>query len=206
MNVDDLATGYSATLPAWVLEELADVPESLSTDEEKMAVVNRLARRNFREGTGGPFAALIVDSATGAIVSAGVNLVLHAGLSAAHAEVVAISLAQTRVGSWDLGADPAIDRELVVNWLPCAQCYGATLWSGVRRVVIAGSGPELEQLTRFDEGPMREDWEAQLVKRGLSVTKDVLRAEAIEVYREYGEAVSGGGVTVYNARGAGPKP
>ena len=45
-------------------------------------------------------------------------------------------------------------HELVVNWRPCVQCYGATLWSGVRRLVIAGSGPELEELTSFDEGPM----------------------------------------------------
>jgi len=77
----------------------------------------------------------VVNTADGEVVSAGVNLVLSSGLSAAHAEVVALSLAQLRVGTWDLGAQDAADRELVVNWRPCAQCYGATMWSGVRRLV-----------------------------------------------------------------------
>ena len=193
-----LPTQYSVTLPDWVLDEVAGA--SLETDEDKMALVNRLARRNFREKTGGPFAALVVSD--GVLVSAGVNLVLASGLSSSHAEVVALGLAQTAVGSWDLGAGGA-QRELIVNWRPCVQCYGATMWSGVTRLVVAGDGPELEQLTKFDEGPMVADWAAQFEARGISVTQDVLRDEALAVYREYGEFVAAGDVTVYNARGAG---
>ena len=193
-----LATSYSVTLPEWVLDEVAGA--DLSTDEAKMALVNRLARRNFREKTGGPFAALVVSN--GELVSAGVNLVLASGLSSSHAEVVAIGMAQAAVGTWDLGADGA-ERELIVNWRPCVQCYGATMWSGVRRLVVAGDGPELEQLTHFDEGPMVADWAAQFESRGISVVQDVLREEALDVYREYGEYVAAGDVTVYNARGSG---
>ena len=204
MDVNQLALEYSAALPMWVLEELVEVPESLDSDEEKMRLVNVLARRNYREGTGGPFAALVVDSNTGTLVSAGVNLVLGSGLSSAHAEVVALSLAQARVGTWDLGADVDSPRELVVNWRPCVQCYGAAMWSGIRRLVVAGDGPELEHLTRFDEGPMVEDWAEQFEKRGIEVVQDVLRDEAIDVFREYGEVVASGEVTVYNARGTGP--
>jgi tRNA(Arg) A34 adenosine deaminase TadA len=186
------------TLPAWVEDEVAGAP--LTTDEEKMALVNRLARRNFREKTGGPFAALVI--ADGQLIAAGVNLVLASGLSSSHAEVVALGLAQTAVGTWDLGADGA-RRELVVNWRPCVQCYGATMWSGVTRLVIAGDGPELERLTGFDEGPMVPDWAEQFEARGITVVQDVLREEALEVYREYGAFVAAGDVTVYNARGAG---
>jgi len=194
-----LPTQYSVTLPDWVLDEVAGAP--LKTDEDKMALVNRLARRNFREKTGGPFAALVVED--GRLISAGVNLVLASGLSSSHAEVVALGLAQTAVGSWDLGAGGAT-RELIVNWRPCVQCYGATMWSGITRLVVAGDGPELEQLTKFDEGPMVADWAAQFEARGISVTQDVLREEALAVYREYGEFVAAGDVTVYNARDAGP--
>ena len=194
-----LPTQYSVTLPEWVADEVAGA--SLATDEEKMALVNRLARRNFQEKTGGPFAALVVSD--GRLVSAGVNLVLASGLSSSHAEVVALALAQTAVGNWDLGADGA-KRELIVNWRPCVQCYGATMWSGVTRLVVAGDGPELEQLTKFDEGPMVADWAAQFEARGISVTQDVLREEALDVYRSYGEYVAAGDVTVYNGRGAGP--
>lgn len=194
-----LPTQYSVTLPEWVADEVAGA--DLSTDEAKMALVNRLARRNFQEKTGGPFAALVVSE--GRLVSAGVNLVLASGLSSSHAEVVALALAQTAVGNWDLGADGA-KRELIVNWRPCVQCYGATMWSGVTRLVVAGDGPELEQLTKFDEGPMVADWAAQFEARGISVTQDVLREQALDVYRSYGEYVAAGDVTVYNGRGAGP--
>ena len=194
-----LPTQYSVTLPDWVLDEVAGAP--LETDEDKMALVNRLARRNFREKTGGPFAALVVED--GRLISAGVNLVLASGLSSSHAEVVALGLAQTAVGTWDLGAAGA-KRELIVNWRPCVQCYGATMWSGVTRLVVAGDGPELEELTRFDEGPMVADWAEQFEKRGIEVVQDVLREQALEVYREYGSSVATGDVTVYNARGTGP--
>jgi tRNA(Arg) A34 adenosine deaminase TadA len=194
-----IPTQYSVTLPNWVADEVAGA--SLATDDDKMALVNRLARRNFMEKTGGPFAALVVDD--GRLISAGVNLVLASGLSSSHAEVVALALAQTAVGNWDLGADGA-QRELIVNWRPCVQCYGATMWSGVTRLVVAGDGPELEQLTKFDEGPMVADWAAQFEARGISVTQNVLREEALEVYREYGAFVAAGDVTVYNARDSGP--
>ena len=200
----DLATSYSATLPDWVLEEVDALDGPFATDVDKVRFTNLLARRNHLEGTGGPFAALVLDSATGEIVSVGVNLVLSSGLSSSHAEVVALSLAQVRTGNWDLGADAAVGRELVVNWRPCAQCYGALLWAGVTRLVIAGDGPEVEELTHFDEGPMRDDWAAQLESRGVSVSIDVLRDEAIEVFREYGERVAEGKVVVYNGRGTGP--
>lgn len=201
MDTTALATRYSAELPAWVLDELGAVDEPLTTDEDRMRLVHRLAARNFREGTGGPFAALVVETDTGKLVSAGVNVVLSSGLSSSHAEVVALSLAQTRLGRWDLGASGQPARELVVNWRPCAQCYGAVIWSGVTRLVIAGSGPELEELSGFDEGPARDDWSEQLEQRGISVRSDVLREEALAVFRSYGEAVTADHLVVYNARG-----
>lgn len=197
MDTSALATSFGASLPAWVAEELADVPDTLPTAEDRMRVVHRLADRNHRENTGGPFAALVVEAETGRVVSAGVNVVLASGLSSTHAEVVALSLAQVRVGTWNLGAEGAPARELVVNWRPCAMCYGATLWSGVRSLVVAGDGPELEALTGFDEGPVRDDWLDQLTRRGIAVTCDVLRDEALTVFRAYGARND---ALVYNAR------
>jgi len=94
-----LATTSGARLPAWGLSQLADVAEALPTDEDRVRLTNRLAERNHLEDTGGPFAALVVETATGRLVSAGVNLVLSFGLSSAHAEIVPLSLAQTRLGA-----------------------------------------------------------------------------------------------------------
>lgn len=191
-----IATSFTMTLPTWLVDEADALPTVLPTLEERMALVNRLADRNWREGNGGPFAAIVVDDATGELVSAGVNVVLSTGKSSGHAEVMALGLAQQRLGRWDLGADGA-NLSLVVNWRPCVQCYGATMWSGVRSLVVAGSGPELEELSGFDEGPMVPDWAEQFEARGIRVTQDVGREEALEVYRAYGASDS----LVYNARG-----
>ena len=162
--------------------------------------VHRLADRNWREGNGGPFAALVAERDTGRIVSVGVNVVLGSGVSSAHAEVVALGLAQTGVGGWDLGAAGLPAHELVVNWRPCIQCYGATMWSGVRSLVVAGQGPELEEITTFDEGPLGADWAEQFEARGIEVVSDVLRDEALKVFHSYRQAVDAEGLVVYNAR------
>jgi tRNA(Arg) A34 adenosine deaminase TadA len=202
MDLAHFATGYTVELPAWIADELTGVPDILPDVADRMALVHRLADRNWREGDGGPFAALVAETATGRIVSVGVNVVLGSGVSSAHAEVTALGTAQTRVGSWDLGGADLPEHELVVNWRPCVQCYGATMWSGVRSLVVAGSGPELEQISTFDEGPMVDDWAEQFEARGIRVTQDVLRDEALAVFRAYRAAVDAGGITVYNARTA----
>lgn len=53
MDTSALATTLGARLPAWVLSELADVPETLPTDENRVRLTHRLAERNHREDTGG---------------------------------------------------------------------------------------------------------------------------------------------------------
>ncbi len=197
------ATQFSIALPAWVEAFVADLPAVLETQEERVALVNRLADRNWREGNGGPFAALVAESGSGRIVSVGVNVVLASGVSVAHAEVVALGLAQRALAGWDLGGPDLPEHELVVNWRPCVQCYGAAMWSGVRRLVLAGSGPELEAITTFDEGPMHPGWIAEFAARGIAVIDDVDRAGALAVFGAYRAAVDTGGITVYNARGSG---
>jgi tRNA(Arg) A34 adenosine deaminase TadA len=197
MDTGVIATQFGARLPDWVLEEIGPDLPRLASEEDRMRLVNRLADRNHREGAGGPFAALVADSQTGEILSVGVNLVLAGNLSSLHAEVVAISLAQVRLGTWDLAAHEKAPFELVVNWRPCAMCYGATMWSGIERLVIAGDGDEIERFTGFDEGPMRDDWREQFERRGITVVGDVLRDEAVAVFRAYGERPD---VVVYNGR------
>lgn len=110
-------TRFGAQLPDWVAAELAHVDPVLPGVEERMRVAHRLAGRNHREGTGGPFAAVVTDAGTGEIIAVGVNLVLASGLSGMHAEVVALSLAQAHLGTWNLGGpDPA-----AVSVPPCVQ-------------------------------------------------------------------------------------
>ena len=196
----ELQSTFTISLPGWIQDELAEVPEIIPSRDERMALVNRLADRNWREGNGGPFAALIAETQTGRIVAVGVNVVLASNISLGHAEVTAIGMAQARLGSWDLGGDGQPEHELLVNWRPCVQCYGAAMWSGIRTLVIAGSGPECEDLTTFDEGPMIGDWAGAFEARGIRVIQDLRRDEAVDVFRAYRDAVDAGRVTVYNAR------
>jgi tRNA(Arg) A34 adenosine deaminase TadA len=198
MDHNELARSFGATLPDWVIEEVAGEPTRLVGVDDRMRLVHRLASRNHREGTGGPFAALVADGTTGEILSIGVNLVLASVLSMSHAEVVALSLAQARLGTWDLAKSRHAPIELVVNWRPCVMCYGATMWAGVERLVIAGEGDEVEHLTGFDEGPMRDDWRAQFERRGIAVVSDVQRDGALATFSEYGRDSSR---VVYNGRG-----
>lgn len=192
------ATTMSVSLPPWLIEELASLPATLTAPEERMDLANELADRNWRAGHGGPFAAVVADRDSGELLSVGVNLVLGSGLSSMHAEVVAIALAQQRLGTWDLGADGHV-RELVSSARPCVQCYGATMWSGVRSLVIGADGPDVEAAAGFDEGPLVDDWVEQFAARGIAVTTGVRRSRAVEVLSAFGAAET----TVYNARGNG---
>lgn len=189
-------TQFSLGLPEWAVDELNRLPGHLPSLEARMAAVINFSRLNFEHETGGPFAAGVFERDSGKLIVIGVNRVVPTNCSSAHAEVMALSLAQQLVGSYDLGGPGLPAHQLVVNWRPCAMCYGATVWSGVRSVVIAGSGPELEEITGFDEGPVHPDWQRQWEQRGLEVVSDVLRDEALAVYRAYAASQP----FVYNSR------
>ncbi len=194
--MDAFPTGFSVSLPGWAMARLGTVAETFDTVEKRMALVLEFARCNVEEDTGGPFAAGVFEFHTGRLVAMGMNRVMPSNCSSAHAEIVALSLAQSRLGVYDLGGPEQPAHELVVNWCPCAMCFGAVLWSGVRRLTIAGSGPELEELTGFDEGPLHPAWRNELLKRGITVQEDVLREEALALFCWFRDS----GRPVYNAR------
>lgn len=196
-------TAHSATpfrfhldLPDWAIAELQELPEYLPDLQARMASVIRFARLNFLRQSGGPFAAGVFERDSGRLIVIGVNRVMPLNCSSAHAEIMALSLAQRQLGVYDLGGPGLPAHQLIVNWSPCAMCFGAVLWSGVRSLVIAGAGPEVEQITGFDEGPMPTDWRLELAKRGIALTEDILREEALADFRIFAASQA----TVYNAR------
>ena len=180
-------------LPGWV-EEL-DLDREYPTQEDRMRLVVELSRLNVERGTGGPFGAAVFDLSTNRLVAPGMNLVVPSICSVAHAEMVAIMVAQRVVGDFDLGGEGKPAYELVASTEPCAMCFGATPWSGVRRLVC-GARDEDARTVGFDEGAKLPDWQAALEERGIAVERDVLREEAAAVLRHYAE--SGG--MIYNAR------
>ncbi len=64
-------------------------------------------------------------------------------------------------------------------------CLGATLWSGVRRLVWGASREDATRLS-FDEGPVFPESYKYLEERGIEIVRDVCREEAravLELYR-----------------------
>lgn len=177
-----LATACEISLPAWLVESVADWRGELETVEGRMQLAIALSRENVDRCHGGPFSAIVYDLDRRRLLAAGVNMVLESNLSCAHAEVVAISLAQHAVGNWNLGVVGAV--ELVTSCEPCAMCYGALPWSGIGRLVCGGRKADAEA-AGFDEGDKPEAWRESLAARGIEVISDVLREEAAEVFEHY---------------------
>jgi tRNA(Arg) A34 adenosine deaminase TadA len=181
------------TLPGWFDEATDGRPRTTVDDQVGFAI--ELAGRNVSEDTGGPFGAAVFEMDSGRLVAAGVNLVVPTNTAIAHAEIVAIALAGQAVGSFDLGAAELPDMVLACSCEPCAMCFGAVPWSGVRRLVT-GARDEDARVIGFDEGPKMPDWREQLEARGIEVVTDVQRDAAARVLRDY---VAAGGA-VYNGR------
>ncbi len=137
---------------------------------------------------------------SGGLVAAGVNIVVSSNCSICHAEIVAIALAQKKLSRYDISDGGHYVYELVASTEPCAMCFGAIPWSGIARLVC-GARDEDARSIGFDEGPKLPNWQEALEKRGVHVSRDVLRREAVDVLNLY---VKMGG-TIYNATGGDRK-
>jgi tRNA(Arg) A34 adenosine deaminase TadA len=171
------------SLPPGV-DEVVDWERHYADDAERIGLAIALSRENVERCTGGPFGAAVFESVSGTLVGVGVNCVERLGNAALHAEVVAIMFAQQRVGSFTLGGPGEPARELVSSCEPCAMCLGATLWSGVGRLVCAASRDDAVALA-FDEGPVFPESYAYLEQRGIRIDREIGRAEAAAVLRLY---------------------
>jgi len=180
------------TLPAWV-HEAVDAARTYPGDADKVSLAIALSRRNIDADTGGPFGA-VVFGPDERILAVGVNRVVPHACSVAHAEMMAYMLAQGRTQRLRLNRDaddaPVGPITLATSSQPCCQCYGATVWAGIDRLLIGARAEDVMELTEFDEGPLPADWVGELNARGIEVVRDIRRDAAREVLRAYGE---GGG-------------
>jgi tRNA(Arg) A34 adenosine deaminase TadA len=183
----------SIAIPSWIDEVVASFGGGFTDDVARMRLAVRLSLENVQRG-GGPFGAAIFDGDH--VVAAGVNRVLDCGLSIAHAEIVAMMRAQTKLASQPTAAGALT---LVTSCEPCCQCFGALVWSGVTRLVC-GAVTEDAEAVGFDEGPKPEAWPKTLERRGIGVTLAVCREEARDVLNEYKRR----GGTIYGLRGPAP--
>ncbi len=186
---------FQLELPQWVPDFLQQQAKTFPTPEARMNLVTTLAQLNIEHGTGGPFGAGVFQSDTHQLIAPGINLVLSCQSSLAHAEIVAIILAQAILGTHDLGANDLPPHELVTSCEPCAMCLGSICWSGIRHLICGARGSDAEAIG-FDEGPKPPDWTTALEQRGISVTRDIERSHATQVLQNYVEQ----GGQIYNSR------
>lgn len=209
-------TKIEILLPSWLTETTVNAfistisPDScLVSAEQQMELAIWLAGQNVEHESGGPFGAAVFERDNGRLLSVGVNVVVATKNSLAHAEIMALMLAQRAIGTYDLGLNAA--KVLVTSAQPCVQCYGAIWWSGIEKLVIGATAEDVELYTRklatscssdsaeqavwtagFNEGPLREDWVECLESKDwrrelntLEVIRDVRRQEACEVLKKY---------------------
>ncbi len=189
---------FRINLPGWAVAFIQETGTQFDSDEDRMRFVIELSLRNIRVGSGGPFGAAVFNE-DGSLLSAGVNRVVPANCSILHAEMVALAVAQQEIDCFDLSEGGKCRRTLFASTEPCAMCFGAVPWSGVC-ALVCGARDEDARAAGFDEGPKLTEWPAQLEKRGISVTRDVLRTEAAAVLSEYAAS----GARIYNP-GQGPQ-
>ena len=186
---------FELKLPDWIERVLPPPEKVYPTARERMAFVIELSRLNIENGTGGPFGAAIFDMESDRLVVPGVNLVTSLNCSVMHAEIVAIMLAQKITDSYDLGGHGIPSLELVASTEPCAMCFGAIPWSGVRRLVCGARDGDARGIG-FDEGPKMSSWASALESRGIEVVHDICRDEAVKVLERYRDM----GGDIYNSR------
>lgn len=182
-------------LPPWAIRIVPLQHKPIVAATDRMRFVIQLALTNVTAKTGGPFGAAVFETTTGWLIAVGVNVVEPTNCSLAHAEMLALANAHRALKHFDLGTDGMPKLELVTSCEPCAMCYGAVLWSGVRKLVCGARGSDATAIG-FDEAPKPKNWVAELKKRKVTVTKDLRRNEAIAVFRRYQQT----GGRVYNAR------
>ena len=182
-------------LPSWAIRLARRQPNQIVAASDRMRFVIQLALTNITAQTGGPFGAAVFESHTGRLIAVGINVVEPTNCSLAHAEVVALANAHRTLRQFDLGTPGLPKLELITSCEPCAMCYGAILWSGVRKVVCAARGSDATAIG-FDEAPKPKNWVATLEDREIAVTRDLCRDEAIAVFQRYQQA----GGRIYNAR------
>ena len=180
------------TLPIWV-HDAVDQARVYASDEDKVALAIELSRHNIEARSGGPFGA-VVFGADDRIIAIGVNRVLPQNCSLAHAETMAYMLAQQRAQRSRLNLGDMGERfgpiTLATSSQPCCQCYGATFWAGIDRLLIGARSEDVMALTEVDEGPLPPDWIGELTRRGIEVVRDLHRDAARAVLSSY--AAQGG--------------
>lgn len=134
------------------------------------------AMLGINNNEGGPFGAVITDK-EGNIVAKGNNKVLKNNDPTAHAEIVAIRNACSKLNTYDLS-----EYILYTSCEPCPMCLSAIIWSNIKEVYYACTKNDAAEIG------FRDDMIYEYLKgnnKDLINLKQIDRDECIELFEEY---------------------
>lgn len=136
----------------------------------------RISRAGMKANHGGPFGAVIVRR--GRVVGRGWNRVTSTNDPTAHAEICAIRDACRRLKSFHLEG-----CELYASCEPCPMCLAAIYWARLDTVYYANTRRDAARI-QFDDDMIYRELSLPIRRRKMPM-KQLLRNEAIEVFREW---------------------
>ncbi|MFN9718444.1 MAG: nucleoside deaminase [Planctomycetota bacterium] len=136
----------------------------------------RLSLEKMQADAGGPFGAVIVQN--GVIVGSGWNQVTSSNDPTAHAEVVAIRDACSRLKSFTLAG-----CELYSSCEPCPLCLAAVYWSRLDRIYYAATCDDAA-MAGFDDRNFYDEIRKPVRERVIPMEQS-LREEALIALRAW---------------------
>ncbi len=143
-----------------------------------MARAIQLSIENVRSGRGGPFGCVIVKD--GAIIAEGANQVTLTNDPTAHAEVLAIRQAASKLGSFELNG-----CELYTSCEPCPMCLGAIYWARLSRVYFGNTAADASKIG-FDDSLIYREIAQSHTQRAIPMIQ-MMREEALAAFRAWQE-------------------
>ncbi|MCA9507976.1 MAG: nucleoside deaminase [Myxococcales bacterium] len=141
--------------------------------EKFMKAAIEQAHYGMDHNYGGPFGAVIVKNEE--IISTGSNRVTSTFDPTAHAEIVAIRQACSRLNDFSLR-----ECQIYTSCEPCPMCLGAIYWSRIDSIYFAASREDAAKIG-FDDHFFYEEIKKDLEKRKIPMNQ-LLQKDSVKVF------------------------
>ncbi len=137
-----------------------------------------LASAGIRQRHGGPFGAVVVIGDE--IVGRGWNQVVVKNDPTAHAEMLAIRDACSRLGHFHLN-----EATLYTSCEPCPMCLSAAYWARIDAIVYAADANDAAAIG-FDDGQIKQAIQLPFISGNIPV-RQLMRDKALKLFQQWDE-------------------
>ena len=141
-----------------------------------MEMAIELARQNVTSAKGGPFGAVVVKD--GEVIATAMNEVVANDDPTAHAEVMAIRRACSKLHNYQL-----VVCEIYTSCEPCPMCLGAIYWARPDKVYYAATRHDAAN-SGFDDSLIYQECKEPLHNRTIPFY-NIMRKEALEAFKAW---------------------